>query len=162
MKLFLDLDGVFANFDKRMSELFGLLWEQDESTIWEEVVGIAPRLFREFDLLPGADRLLEEAKQWEQAGSTVQFLTALPARIHMPYAAPDKIHWVRETLGSTWQVTFGPFAKDKRYHCTGKDCVLVDDSKINIEQWIRKKGIGILHDPEDVERTLRCMEKIRC
>ena len=160
MRLFLDLDGVFANLDKKMSELFGILWHTDQA-VWEELNQVAPNVFRDLEKMPEADRLLLEAKKWEEAGAKVQFLTALPRKIHMPYAAPGKVAWVREVLKSDWQVTFGPYASDKRYHCTGSNCVLVDDNKANIAQWSRKGGMAIHHTDELADYTLLQLRTIR-
>lgn len=160
MNLFLDLDGVFANLDKKLSELFGIFWKSDED-IWTELNSTCPHVFRDLELMPGAELLMNEAWNWEEAGATVQFLTALPRRVHMPYAAPGKVAWVRDVLKSPWQVTFGPYASDKRYHCTGSNCVLVDDSSVNVAQWIRKGGAAVHHHYENLDHTLLELKRLR-
>lgn len=45
-----------------------------------------------------------------------------------------------------------------------KSAILIDDSKVNIEAWVKKGGIGIQHDPTDtlngVKKTVEALDKI--
>lgn len=58
------------------------------------------------------------------------------------------------------KVNFGPYAKDKQYHCEVGD-ILIDDSSINIEQWRARGGIGILHTSTDdtIEQLRKLYER---
>lgn len=36
------------------------------------------------------------------------------------------------------------FKEEKKDHCTGKDCILIDDLTGNIEEWEMNGGTGLL------------------
>ena len=72
-------------------------------------------------------------------------------------ASEDKIAWVRRLL-SDKVVIHTINREQKPEYCTGKDCILIDDLKRNIEPWEELGGTGILHI--DAESTLRKLREL--
>jgi diphthamide synthase subunit DPH2 len=57
-------------------------------------------------------------------------------------------------------VTIGPYSRDKWKHVKNPGDILIDDRADNIEEWIAAGGIGILHDTNDGERTIRILKEL--
>jgi hypothetical protein len=84
----------------------------------------------------------------------VKFLTALPRDNDFPWAAYDKVLWAQEHFPGI-PVWIGPYSDDKQQRSQPGD-VLIDDRKVNIEQWQAKGGFAILHTG-DVEASLNTL-----
>lgn len=88
----------------------------------------------------------------------VEALTALPKRTRVPSAEREKNEWVlAQKYSRHLPVKIGPYAVDKQSHYKPGD-VLIDDNKLNIEQWIAKGGSGILHT--NFEDSMEELKKI--
>lgn len=144
-RIFLDLDGVLANWEGAVSKLLNrpaALGVGDYT--WEELYEKNPRLYSDLELMPDAMQLWNYVTS-SSVVSDVRILTAIPRRMHWPNCTDQKRAWVWEHLGRDVEVLFGPFAWDKQFHCNGIDDVLIDDTLINISQWWNRGGSGILH-----------------
>lgn len=141
--VYLDMDGVLADFDGTTQMLLGSAYNLKEE-VNKPNWGMLHSLQNVFSLL----RPLPDAFElWEYVNSSyddVRILTAIPKRAHFPEAANDKRNWIHELFGSHVKVCFGPYAFDKQFHCRPGD-ILIDDSAINIAQWKDRDGLGILH-----------------
>lgn len=151
MTVYVDLDGVLANFEGKAIELFGAKWRDElEKPNWGE--------FSKFTNLYEILEPMHDAKYlWQYITARyedVQILTAIPKRAHFPNAVNDKRAWVYKHFGSNVRVNFGPYAQDKQYHCKPSD-ILIDDMLINCEQWNTNNGNAILHtSAEDSIKSL--------
>lgn len=146
-RIFLDMDGVLANWEKSVTEVLGRDSAVRDFT-WEELLEAAPRLYADLELMPSAVRLWDYVRN-SSGVSSVKILTAIPRRIHWPDCTSHKREWVWKHFGSDVDVLFGPFAWDKQFHCKGIDDILIDDSELNIPQWRQRGGLGILHTSVD-------------
>lgn len=151
---YVDMDGVTAGFEVKAYELFGPKWKFELGKPGWGAFAKYPSLFRDLPVLPGALDLMNTAINLYGLDN-VSKLTALPKRAHETFttAAEDKIYWARAALHPHLKVSFGPFAKDKQFHCRGNKDVLIDDMKINIDQWEAAGGVGIWHRG-DMEETI--------
>lgn len=143
--LFLDMDGVVADFDEYAMRTLnvppsGGIYSQE---IWNQLAA-NPRIYRELKKTPYADELVEYCRQlcndqkWD-----LKFLTAVPKGNDVPWAFYDKMSWAWFFFPDI-PVMFGPFSKNKYQHCRSGD-ILVDDRRSNVEEWSDAGGIGILH-----------------
>lgn len=153
--LYLDLDGVLADFDKALL-LRGVVnndntfhhkpaytWTAAQTELDRAVRRCmeAPDFWNNIPLMPGAHELWDYAKQFP-----LYILTATPnltdyrERIEI-----QKRGWV--------QAMFGPFPDDqvhvclrseKRHHAR-EGAVLVDDMAVNCSEWRRHGGTAIQH-----------------
>lgn len=152
--IYLDMDGVVADFDRYANELLGTdrkthKWPPEQ---WRKI-SENPRLYRDLDKTPEADELVKFCKELCSKNNwNLLFLTAVPKDDDMPWAFYDKVLWVQERYPDI-PVFFGPHSHSKWKHCTKGD-VLVDDRPSNCEQWSSVGGIAILHTG-DLAKTIQ-------
>lgn len=140
--LFLDLDGVFANFTKAFREHTGLEHYENPKKSWALLEKV-DNLFLHLEPLPYAKELFDEIKS--RSVYEIKFLTALPILNKKLKTAPqDKVDWVREHLCPVTPVICSNGWSDKKRFCTPGD-ILVDDMERNILDWKTAGGVGILH-----------------
>jgi hypothetical protein len=158
-KLYLDMDGVLVDFNKfvfdRMGKIFPQNSKMDDSTMWKYLDTI-DHLFLKLEPMPYAYRLYKEAAL---VADNVEILTAIPRRGQAPTAREDKVAWVKKHFGDHLKVNFGPYSKDKWKHCVPGD-ILIDDRHDNIIEWDASGGNGILHFPNDYDRTVKLLHDI--
>ncbi len=147
--IFLDMDGVVADFDKYTTDLVGVKPSNSAypDNIWAKIAE-NERLYRDLPICSDArylvDNVLIIAKE---NNAEVLFLTAVPKGNDMPWAFYDKIIWATKYFPNI-PVWFGPYSKDKCIRATQYN-ILIDDRSINIEQWINSGGHGILYKDAD-------------
>jgi len=152
--IFLDLDGTVANFNKKAGEVLGEEFEGCNNDIaWETLAKYCPTLYRDLELLPDAQELINFI--WPQH---FEILTAIPKKAIFPNVTQHKRDWVRKNIDPKIYVNFGPYSIDKQYHCRNNSNVLIDDNHMCVDQWIGAGGIGILHT--DAKSTIRELKKI--
>ena len=159
--IFLDMDGVVADFDTFASNLLGrqIGWHQSKFDLtkdeWEKL-GAVDRLYYQLPLMPDATKLVAYVKSLSTRFN-VQFLTAVPRRTTMPEARADKQAWVDKYFPGM-RMDIGPYSHDKQKWCSPGD-ILVDDRPSNIEEWKAAGGIAIYHTG-DVDATIRAINKV--
>lgn len=139
MQLFLDMDGVLADFDKRAREIFGMEPHTFEETFgtkkfWSTLL-TTEDLFNSFDPMPDAFDLWNATKH---LNPTV--LTGVPRG---DWAAPQKRTWIARHLGEHVPV-ITCFARQKALHCKPGD-VLVDDRPKFKDLWEKAGGTFVVH-----------------
>ena len=151
MHLFLDCDGVLADFDTGAIALLGMPAKdfQDahgKSEFWRRLAR-APDFYGSLPLMPDA-RLLVEAV----ARLNPTILTGLPIG---NWAAPQKVRWAAEHFPGVPIIT--TMARDKFRHMTGAD-VLVDDRADHRAVWEDAGGTFIHH--KNAERSIAALRQI--
>lgn len=137
--LFLDLDGVFADFEGHFPECFGVRHDEvDDDRLWELVHGHGS-YFRDLPVMPGAKAFYDAVKHHRHA-----FLTACPREGYLK-VAQQKHDWVREHLDPRAFVlpVMGGHNKVAFLQCRGD--VLIDDMEKNCRPWEKAGGLAILH-----------------
>lgn len=139
-QLFLDLDGVLADFDGAYEQMFG--GKIDRTTIdppgfWEHITS-APTFYLDLPVLPDALELWRGAKELHL---NPVILTGIAKSV--PDCAQQKRAWVDEHIepGASMICCF---SKDKRIHARRGD-VLIDDWLQYRHLWEEMGGIFILH-----------------
>lgn len=157
--IFLDMDGVLADFDKRANEVlrtdnhYKYDFVHGAEVYWHNINTRAPNFFAELELMPDAMTLLNAV--WNEK---LAVLTALPKSNPIRVKA-QKETWValnvREDLKVIACTTF-----EKPNYCQEGD-VLIDDRAVNRPAWQSKGGRFILHtSAEDSVAQLREMKVI--
>ena len=155
--LYLDMDGVVADFNEYAYRVHGFLPEVEYADNEWNQIAQNQRLYRDLKKTPYADELVEYCRQFGKVNSyAVFFLTAVPKSNRLHWSFYDKVEWAR-TYFPDIPVHFGPFSKDKHVHCKADD-ILIDDRMSNIIDWRNANGIGILH--ETCDKTIDELRKI--
>jgi hypothetical protein len=149
--LFLDLDGVLADFEAGAIEVLGrsshdFQTRHGRSEFWRRLAR-APDFYARLPLLPDARILFDAVAHLEPT-----ILTGLPLG---KWAAPQKLRWAAEHIPGTPIIT--TMARDKFRHMTGKD-VLVDDRADHRSAWEDAGGIFIHHS--SARDSLRQLAKL--
>ncbi|QAY75238.1 hypothetical protein [Sphingosinicella sp. BN140058] len=144
-QLFLDCDGVLADFDKGATAVLGMkpkAFEQRHGLgrFWAKLAS-APDFYFGLPLLDGATELFEAVRHLDPI-----ILTGLPRG---NWAAEQKVRWAAHYFPGTGIIT--TMARDKRDHGKAGD-VLVDDQLRHAARWEEMGGIFIHH--VDVPTTL--------
>ena len=156
--LYLDMDGVVADFDGYAYKTLGVppsdgIYPND---IWVKLAE-NNRIYR--DLMPtkyAGELVLECSKIAERNSLELLFLTAVPKGNDVAWAFYDKVCWAKLHFPNI-PVHFGPYSKDKHHHCVPGD-ILIDDRRSNIEEWRAAGGLAILH--KDYADTVNQLEAL--
>jgi hypothetical protein len=153
----LDLDGVFADFDKKISELNngipcasvprGRLWASVGQ--YDEKVG---PFFESLEKMQGADTL------WNFVNSNFVNKFFLSAAGYTPKdGVGQKKRWVAKNYGNSVVCKVVTSSSDKAAFA-GPNVILVDDRNKSIDPWVAAGGIGVLH--KSAEDTIRQLKEI--
>lgn len=139
-RLFLDLDGVFADFDGGFPRIFGVDHRHiGEAEMWEHIRA-RPDFFSELEPFAGAVEFLEEVRGWSP-----MILTAAPKSDYMN-AARAKMRWVRAHLDTSIIVLPVMGGRNKPAFIQTPGDILVDDYGRNCDLWRDAGGIAIKHE----------------
>ena len=149
--LFLDCDGVLADFDAGARALLGLSPAEFEKrhgkgNFWKRLAR-APNFYGALPQMPDAQRLFEAVKHL-----TPTILTGLPMG---KWAAPQKERWAAEHFPGVPIIT--TMARQKHLHMEEGD-VLVDDRENHRHLWEDAGGIFVHH--KSAEDTIRQLAEI--
>lgn len=162
--LYLDMDGVQADFFGNWAKLHGVSNYKDigdRELAIDELAHSSPeqvyKFFLELPPLPGGIKILK----WLKANK-IPF-TVLSAPLRGPYSKASikgKKDWLDQyNPGTSGRAIF---TGDKYLYATknGKPNVLVDDFGKYINAWREAGGIGIKHDDDNTDNTIKQLEKI--
>jgi len=150
-KIFLDLDGVMADFNRGRREILKLPDGAPSEEIFAALAGDKGKDF--FLKLPktrDADQLWKFLK-----GNDLQILTAIPTT-NREEAAKNKVQWVKRNLSKNVKTITTTRRNKKKY--AGPDNILIDDHKKNIEEWEGAGGIGIFHT--SASKTIKELKRL--
>lgn len=158
-KIYLDMDGVLADFNRGVAELCGFPppLKQDEDPayddlMWAEVKKI-PHFYDKLELMPGAKEMFD--RLYDKYGDKCEILTGIPGpRRGLSDVAEDKIKWVRRLLSQDIVVNTVRRA-EKRGFAKGEGCILIDDLESTITAWNALGSTGILHT--SAEETMKIL-----
>ncbi len=135
MTLYLDLDGVLADFESHVEALFGRApSEMPLSEMWAHA-SREPSFFETMPKMPDADELWAFSRPFRP-----HILTGLPRG---DWAEAQKRRWVAQHLGEDVPVTTC-VARDKCEYASPGD-VLVDDTTRWEHLWVARGGIFVRH-----------------
>lgn len=152
-EVFLDLDGVFADFEGFFFELTNKrIHEVEKRELWK-VVNAHPHFFYSLKLMPEAEVLWDYCRQYRPT-----FLTGMPMSRGPFGGREQKLKWVAEKFGEEWTVHVVP--KKQKQQWSGPNKVLIDDTRSNIDEWTVKGGLAVYHTG-DVWKTIDKLEELR-
>ncbi|AMB48339.1 hypothetical protein [Methylobacterium sp. AMS5] len=147
-RLYLDLDGVMADFDAHFPALFGVDHKSMlDNDMWAKITGHGT-YFRDMPVCPGALEFYRQIADMEPI-----ILTACP-RSDYQRVALQKREWVREHLGANVTVLPVMGGKNKPLFMHAPGDILIDDWDRNCDAWTAMGGIAIQHENHDFEETM--------
>ena len=137
--LYLDMDGVLADFNKEYTKLDPL--KQDRTRFRDAVMTY--KIFTHLDFMPDTQELLNHVSRLD--GINVEILTSMGT--HDPTqgneAKMQKLSWL-EKHNIPYKANFVRSKEEKAKYAT-QNSILIDDSAGCINPFIRAGGHGILH-----------------
>lgn len=137
-KLFIDCDGVLADFDTHAYEILGMPSRQFEAEntsklFWDRLRN-TPNFFRDMPLMPDAKHLVESTRHLDPV-----ILTGCPRG---DWAQPQKKAWAEEHFPGIEMITCS--SRDKRNFAKAGD-IIIDDWHQYRHLWLEMGGIWITH-----------------
>ena len=162
-KIYLDMDGVLADFDRGVRELCrmepqsqnGKRSAKVDDLMWEAIRKI-DHFYDRLEPMPGAKEMFDII--YGAYGDRCEILTGIPRPERgLETAAQDKTDWMHRLFAGDVKVN-AVCRKDKMQFCSGPEAVLIDDREKTIREWREKGGTGILHvSPEETLNELKQM-----
>lgn len=148
-KLFLDLDGVLTDFNKKVFEILGDNPENiPDRVMWPKLAAYTENggFFNSLEWMPGSGKLWNIVKNFNPT-----ILTGTPRG---NWSQDQKRSWVAREMGNYDVITC--LSRDKQLH-SGAGRLLIDDRKKNIDEWIAMGGEAIFHT--SVEQTIHELDR---
>ena len=142
-KIYLDMDGVIADFNKRYKELYKIYpSEADDYKVFDGFFTkfIAGGEFATLDLMPDAMELIDYLRS---LSIPTEILSSTSSERRDADIRKQKLEWLAKH-----NIEFPPILVPGKRHkkdYSNPNSLLIDDTSANIDQWRREGGIGILH-----------------
>jgi len=153
-KIYLDMDGVIADFSKKYRELYKIY--PHEADTYKTFDGffikfIESREFSKLDLMPDAMKLIEYLKS---LSIPTEILSSTSSEKRDADIREQKLEWLKNH-GIDFPAILVPGKRHKKNYSNAKS-LLIDDTEQNIDQWREAGGVAIHH--KDVISTLNILK----
>ena len=156
-KIYLDLDGVIADFHKRYHELYNTSPSSDDARKrfgQRFAIFIQNKEFQNLDLMPDANVLLDYLKY--QPVPPVEILSSTARPINNAEISRQKEVWLRKH-SINYPANFVP-GKQFKYKFADENSIIIDDTPSVIDDWNKAGGTGILH--KDALTTIAILDTL--
>jgi len=162
-KIYFDMDGVLADFNRGVNELCGMEtppqgegWKPGCDDLMWERVRLQDHFYNRLHVMPGAMEMFDVI--YSRYGDRCEILSAVPRpEKGILTAREDKIRWMRRYFPEQVVVNI-VLRKEKPLFCKGKGCILIDDFSENVKAWEKNGGTGIFH--KSPEKTIGEMKRM--
>jgi hypothetical protein len=142
-KIYVDMDGVIADFYKRYQEMFNI--SPDDGRYKKQFSGNFPKFietqqFATLDLMPDARDLINFL---DNQVITKEILSSTARPENDAAISMQKARWLA-THNIIYKTNFVP-GKQHKYKFATPNSIIIDDTKSVIDDWNKAGGIGILH-----------------
>lgn len=159
-KIYFDLDGVMANFEKAIVQQCKMhYWDRTVDKFWH-LIDTTPNFYYHLELLPEAYEMFHLVYD-KHGPEVVEVLTGAPKPTNMlATACKDKENWFHDKVHAGIKVNTIEGGKNKyKFLEENPGAVLIDDYARNIKSWIEYGGVGILHtDPASTIEKLKLLK----
>lgn len=142
-KIYVDMDGVIADFYKRYKEMFNI--DPDDARYKAQFNGNFPHFieteqFATLDLMPDARELLDFL---DVLVINKEILSSTARPENQAAISMQKARWLA-THNIIYKTNFVP-GKQHKYKFATPNSIIIDDTRSVIEDWTKAGGIGIHH-----------------
>jgi hypothetical protein len=167
--VFLDLDGVQADFAGAVTEKIGMDHEEAKHKTEEEIEKLANSsheevrdFFANLNFLSGGKKIVN----WLNSNNIPYTILSAPLRGKYEQSSIEgKLIWLKKHTPNA--ASNAIFKQDKHEHAVEKGVanILIDDYGVKIKAWNQAGGIGIKHEdefetPDAADRTIKRLEEI--
>lgn len=146
-KIYFDMDGVLADFDRGIRELCHMdplnqesKSKADDDAIWEAVKNVG-HFYDKLELMPGALNMFKTL--YNRYGDKCEILSGIPKPHRgITTSGEDKTAWTHRLLGEDVAVNI-VFREEKKNYVKGPGYILIDDLEKSIKEWNEAGGTGI-------------------
>lgn len=161
-KIYFDMDGVLADFDRGIIELCHMEPRDQDDWVpgadlpmWDKIREVG-HFYDKLHLLPGAKELFDTL--YAKYGDKCEILSGVPKPDkRIDDAREDKIRWAHRELAPDLKLNL-VYRAEKQDYAKGKGYILIDDLKINIKEWNDSGGTGVYFKSKD--EALELIRKI--
>jgi hypothetical protein len=148
-KIYVDMDGVIADFEKRYDSLYGNLSQEDRRSKFRSnfVHFIQTEQFASLELMPDGRELITAL---ENIDIPKEILSSTAYQEVYETISMQKARWLA-THNVSWKQNFVP-GKAHKYKWATPNSIIIDDTLSVIEDWEKAGGIAIHH--KNTEQTL--------
>lgn len=146
-RIFLDMDGVLADFDGFFLSSFGIATKDvTKKEMWKAIHG-HDEFFYNLPMMEGAKELLHTARLMRFEGQ-VQELAVLTSAgsSNFMHVAQQKRRWIHGHMGHDLMVIAVREGADKAAMVQHKGDILVDDWRKNCEAWEAVGGLAVKYE----------------
>lgn len=144
--VYVDMDGVIADFDKGFQKITGKSTDDvEDPELWAAIDAHGKaKFFSELEWMPGGQEM------WKYIADNflkVKILSALGKSDKIDrQTTQGKLGWLRHNIPSLQldDIILVENKHRKRHYSKPGD-IIIDDTLVVIQEWVKKGGIGILH-----------------
>ena len=153
-KIYVDMDGVLCNFEKRYKELYGEIDDRDRRSSFRPNFSefIATNQFATLEPMPDFHTL---KTYLDSLNIPKQILSSTAYEETFETISKQKIEWLHNANVKWPDPIFVP-GKRNKYKFAQPDTIIVDDTWSVIEDWRNHNGIAIWH--KDAISTINQLE----
>lgn len=151
IKIYCDLDGVLADFDRGAKELAGVEESDSDEVRWSKIEKV-DHFYLKLKKTPEANQLWNHIKKFKPS-----ILTSVP-KSFPKQAASDKVDWVMKNFDYYNEIlTVRGKQQKAKWAVINSPNLLIDDRQEVLDYWKEAGGIGILH--KNVENTIENLQQ---
>jgi len=147
-KIYMDLDGVLCDFEKKVHEIFGKEPKEIPLKIMWRRLAQEKNFYGGLDWMPGGKKIWNYVRKYDP-----EVLTGVPMG---NWAPEQKRSWCVHHLGKD-VIVHTVFARDKK-NFAAPNHILIDDTERNIRQWQEAGGIAIHY--KNAEQAIAELQKL--